>query len=200
MYLVAISFEKYVSASPSAYLFYWHTAGGAHHKFITEEPEALIAEIAKNALKYPNFKRRINSIDDSLRYFREKAEIEELPKTLEIFDIINEFLEIDYRVCFNDVIEVTTHMPGKIIGKQGRVIKAIKKHLDREIRVVPAYLFTISLDGGRAGKARVRIDSKTILEIPVDEAEALAFKVYRDPRYGFSVSRGYIAPWHIERW
>jgi|Deesub1362B_J571_1020462.scaffolds.fasta_scaffold12504_2 hypothetical protein len=199
MFIVRFSHEKYVTASPDHYLFYWHSGGGAHHAFITTDVDALIRDIAKNSLRYPNFRKKIKSYEEALSYFREEASIGRLPKDTRIFDVIKEFLELNYREV-GDVVEVATHRPGKLIGKQGRVIKSLKKHLKKEIKIIQGLYFEIPLDGRvRDGMARVRTGDPASPEIKISEGTAteLAFKVYKDKRYGYSVSGGYIAPWHV---
>jgi len=179
LYLVGFSFVRGLRASPELYLFYWRTSGGAHHDFITNDPQGLLRNIAERLQnKY------------SLEYLNTWSSIQELPKDLKLLDIIkNKFLELDYREV-GDVIEISTHMPGKLIGKGGRVIKALRKHLNREIKVVPAYWFVAN------EKARVHADTG-ILELPAGQVIKHAFRVHRNPSYGFDIDSGYIAPWHV---
>ena len=203
------------TAVKDIYNFYWRTGGGAHHKFIipVNRVDELVQRLAERAKEYPNWRRKIQRTGKSSEtLLRETMSVRELPKEPEqFFEVLREFIEFDW-TSENAGITIASHHPGKLIGRKGRNVRAIRQHLGRDVRVVLAYYFTRPLGAMYNGKARVYDVSKIykngviplaelknhlIAELPEKEVISKAFKVHQNKSYGFEVDSGWIAPWHV---
>ena len=223
--------SHYIRPSPALYNFYWHSGGGAHHRIITTDPEPLLQQLAETALKYPNWQRTLQkkfseiTKDNSLKLLKSVTTVAELPREpSEFFNVIKEFIELDWREI-NNTIEVSSHVPGKIIGKRGKNIKEIRKHLNRDVKVTSALYFEI--EGEKAviykeqltwdtfrkhfgdpqkmgsqelkEKSRELREKLKILEIDASKAISVAFKLYNKiyNKKGSGIRSGWISPWRV---
>jgi len=173
LWIVKLSYTHYVSASSEYYNFYWHSGGGAHHIFLTTSPEKLIQSIAKNSLQFPNMQRLLRknygdiSEQNALEYFKKKASISEAPHEPEkFFELLKQFIELDWRWSDKNTIEIATPKPGKIIGKGGRNIREIRRHLSKNIKVTKAWTIFYNNAGG---KDSLYIDSKPFCSLEPEE-------------------------------
>ena len=205
------------TAVKDIYNFYWRTGGGAHHKFIipVNRVDELVQRLAERAKEYPNWRRKIQRTGKSSEtLLRETMSVRELPKEPEqFFKILREYIEFDWTDRDGKIV-IATHWPGKIIGIRGKNIKAIKRHLSRDIEVVLAYYFTRPLGAWYNGKAKIYDVSKIykngviplaelknylVAELPEKEVISRAFKVHQNKSYGFEIDSGWIAPWEVTR-
>ena len=153
-----------VSVPPSRYHFYWHSGGGAHHWFIVSE--------------------------NQLQYW-EGTNPEPLPTSApSFFNQLKKFIELDYREI-NNTIEVATPRPGKLIGRGGRNIKEIKKHLNKDIRVIQSW--TVMYSSCSNYNSELQLPDKKKIELQPEEIEMLKpfHVITRNGKYAI----GYLAPW-----
>ena len=155
-----------ISIPHDKYNFYWHSGGRAHHWFIFS--------------------------DSHIEFWRNKTKtLEKLPTDVkEFFGILKKFIDLEYREI-NNVIEIATPRPGKLIGKNGRNIREIKKHLNRDIKVVESWA-VLYADCDNYNSV-LQLPDKTKIVLQKEEVEELKpfHVIIRNGKY----SIGYLAPW-----
>lgn len=189
------------------YNFYRRTGGGGHHWFVLpkDKVDLLIHGLAEAAMEYPNWAEFVKKRGKSSEELMNPSSVTELPREPEkFFEKLREYIEFDWRDN-NGIIEIATHRPGKIIGRKGKNIRALRKHLNRDIKVVQAYYFARKLGIFNDGTITLyeyapawgKPDPKVIAKLPEEPYISKAFKVHLNKSYGFAVDSGWIAPWHI---
>jgi len=180
LYLVRVSVIRQIlsNKAPEYINFFWRTGGGRNALILTENPEK-VKEVYEREYKNPSIS------------------IEEAPKDVhEFFKLLRQFIDLDYRIINDNVVEVAVITVGKLIGKRGRNIKAIQRHIGKKIKVVQGILVHYDFFDN---VWRRSLDNKTIScsdpVIQLNEQDLFWYKP--DPSHGYAPSWGYIAPWKL---
>ena len=152
------------------YIFLRRTSGGAHIWLLLDEQgyQQFKTVFPKIKQEYEEYERKHN------RRATVSYTVEQVPKDIDaFFKKLREYIDLDYRINGN-VIEVAVepHRVGQFIGRGGRKIKAMQKLLGKRIRVVQG----VKAEG--IGKPY--------------------FTGYRDPKHGYFITWGYVAPWKFD--
>jgi len=162
------------------YYFYWRSGGGRNATLIIDDTEV------------EKYKQHYGSAH---------VIVEELPKGIKFLEHIKQnYIKFDYRVLGNTV-EIATHVPGKFIGKKGRIIKLLRKMVGKNIKVAEAYLVHYDFIDQCWRLAKKNSKGEYVISsddpvVKIDEKDL--FETKRNPSYGYAISRGYIAPWKIK--
>ena len=151
------------------YLFLRRTSGGAHICFLLDEHGYYQFERAFPEIKreYEEFEREHN------RFATVSYTVEQVPRDIKgFFQKLKEYIDLDYRIK-DGIVEVAVepYRIGQFIGKKGRKIRALQRHIGKKIKVVQG----VKAEG--IGKQY--------------------FTGYRDPKRGYFITRGYVAPWKL---
>ena len=149
------------------YIFLRRTGGGAHIWLLLDEQgyQQFKREFSEIKQEYEEYEREHN------RFAVVSYTTEQVPRNIDaFFKKLREYIDLDYRINSN-VIEVAVEpsRTGQFIGRKGWKVKAMEKHVGKKIRVVQG----VRAEG--VGKPY--------------------FTGYRDPKHGYFITWGYVAPW-----
>ena len=153
------------------YHFFWRSGRGRHCAIITSNPEITEKE----------FKER----------YGEDVKPAIMPKEPEtFFEILRKFIDFDWRYT-DDRIEITAVAPGKMIGKKGRNIRAIKEHLGKNIKVTKAWTVHYNVDGWSTDTLELSDGQR----IQLQREELVNINGFHAVVQNGKVVREYLAPW-----
>jgi len=165
----------FTASSFTDYHFFWRSGRGRHCAIITSNPEVIEKE----------FKER----------YGEDVKPEVMPKEPErFFEILRKFIDFDWRYT-DDRMEIATVTPGKMIGKKGRNIRAIKKHLGvRNIKVTKAWI--VNYDTWGWDRDNLELPDGT--RIKLQKEELVGISGFHGVVQNGKVVREYLTPWKYE--
>jgi len=157
------------------YFFYWRSGGGRNALLIIPTSEI------------ENYRNAYGCVSTR-----------ELPRGLEFLEHLKKYIGLDYRDLGN-VVEIATHVPGKIIGKKGKNIKMISRMVGKRVKVTEAILVHYDFIDKCWRMARKEGNTWVISSddpvVQIDESKLFEYTL--DPSHGYAIKSGYIAPWHL---